>query len=85
MDGLEGKIAIGCFERHHHSAELCAFLNKVGPSAAAELKAHLALDNSKTQKTELIHGRLQQHRRYHLHLVPMSALWLYLAECRFSV
>jgi transposase len=84
LDVRAGAV-IGACERRHRGVEFRAFLDRVEGCVPPDLEAHLVLDNLVTHRTRLIHNRLAQRPRFHLHFTPTSASWLDLVECWFAL
>lgn len=70
--------------RRHRSVEFRHFLQTVERATPAQLDLHLVLDNASTHKSP-IQRWLLRHPRVHLHFRPISASWINLVECWFSI
>jgi transposase len=79
LDVLTGTVIGECLPRHRHE-EFLRFLRRVDREVPKELTIHMILDNYGTHTHDDVVRWLSRHKRFHLHLTPMSSSWLNLAE-----
>ena len=83
-DAQTGTIIDRC-HRRHRALEFREFLDTIEAEVAADLDAHLIVDNYATHQTALIHNWLAKRPRFRLDFTSASASWLNLAERWFAL
>jgi transposase len=70
--------------RRHRSLEFRKFLDTIEANVAAELDAHIILDNYGTHKTAVIRKWFAKRPRFHVHFTPTYGSWINLVERWFA-
>jgi transposase len=81
---LKTSRVIGQLHRRHRSLEFRRFLDTIEANVAAELDAHIILDNYGTHKTAVIRKWFAKRPRFHVHFTPTYGSWINLVERWFA-